>query len=149
MLASTRSSPEVAERIRDIIADNVAGQLTMGRNWLDGEPDYPRLGDVAVPVLVAAGDRDHPGLARIARLLTARIPGARLGILPGADHLLPMRPLRPSPGFSPASSTAFGGDPPVSYCLRCSRHHAARQAWQADPTCGGGGSPLPRHRRKA
>ncbi|MGH3274195.1 MAG: alpha/beta fold hydrolase [Streptosporangiaceae bacterium] len=90
-LASARSSPDVEQRVRAIIAANVAGQLTMGRNWLDNEPAYPRLGGIAVPTLVVAGDRDHPDFVRVARLLAAKISGARLEILPGADHLLPMR----------------------------------------------------------
>jgi 3-oxoadipate enol-lactonase len=91
VLASWQSSPDVDERIRAIIARNVAGQLTMGTNWLDNEPAYPRLGGLAVPAMIVAGDRDHPDFVRIARLLAGRIPGARLEILPGADHLLPMR----------------------------------------------------------
>jgi 3-oxoadipate enol-lactonase len=90
VLAEGRSSPDVDERIQAIIADNVAGQFMMGKNWLDSEPAYPRLGDIAVPTLVVAGDRDNPNFARVAGLLAGRIPGARLEILPGADHLLPM-----------------------------------------------------------
>jgi 3-oxoadipate enol-lactonase len=91
VLASGQSSPDVDERIRAIIARNVAGQLTMGRNWLDNESAYPRLGGTAASAMIVAGDRDHPDFIRIARLLAGRIPGARLKILPGADHLLPMR----------------------------------------------------------
>lgn len=73
------------------MADNVPGQLSMGGNWTTRPPAYPRLGDIRAPVLVVAGDRDAEDFVRIARLLTDRIPGARLLIMPGADHNVPVR----------------------------------------------------------
>src|SRR5205085_2845140 len=67
------------------------GQLSMGGNWTTSPPAYPRLGDIRAPVLVVAGDRDAEDFVRIARLLADRIPGARLLIMPGADHNVPVR----------------------------------------------------------
>ena len=50
-----------------------------------------RLGEVAAPTLVVHGDRDHPGIAAIAAVLAAGLPGARAATVPGADHYLPLR----------------------------------------------------------
>jgi 3-oxoadipate enol-lactonase len=50
-----------------------------------------RLDRIAAPTLVVHGDRDHPEIATIARRLVAAIPGARLAVVPDADHYLPLR----------------------------------------------------------
>jgi GTP cyclohydrolase IV len=49
-----------------------------------------RLGDVSAPTLVLVGELDQPGFRRIARFVTAEIPGARFQELPGVAHLPPM-----------------------------------------------------------
>jgi 3-oxoadipate enol-lactonase len=37
------------------------------------------------------GDREYPMVADCGRAAAARIPGCRLTIVPGADHMLPLR----------------------------------------------------------
>jgi 3-oxoadipate enol-lactonase len=50
-----------------------------------------RLDRIAVPTLVVLGDRDLDVITTIGDLLAAKIPGARRVMLPGADHILPLR----------------------------------------------------------
>ncbi|MGH3826901.1 MAG: alpha/beta fold hydrolase [Pseudonocardiaceae bacterium] len=75
---------------------------------------------------IRTGDRDHPDFARVARLLAAKIPGARLEILPDADHLPPMRTRRP------VHQPARGLPRPVRHCMlpgsktRCAGRKAQR-----------------------
>ena len=54
----------------------------------DAPPAAPRLGEVAVPTQVIVGDRDNPSSPRFAGYIARSIPGAKLTIVPGADHVL-------------------------------------------------------------
>jgi 3-oxoadipate enol-lactonase len=59
-----------------------------------GQPDpavYDRLGEVRVPAVVVRGDREYPMVAECADAIASRIPGCGHVIVPGADHLLPLR----------------------------------------------------------
>jgi len=49
------------------------------------------LDRVEVPTTVVVGDHDHPEIGVIARRLAEGIPGARLEVVAGADHYLPLR----------------------------------------------------------
>lgn len=49
-----------------------------------------RLGEVAAPALVAVGEHEHPPLREQAELLGERMPRARLRVIPGAGHALPL-----------------------------------------------------------
>jgi pimeloyl-ACP methyl ester carboxylesterase len=51
-------------------------------------PLWSRLGELAMPVLVLAGERDVKFTA-IGERLAAAMPGAELEIVPGAGHALP------------------------------------------------------------
>lgn len=51
-------------------------------------PMWDRLADLAMPVVVVAGEEDEK-YAAVARRMTAAIPQARLVIVPGAGHPLP------------------------------------------------------------
>jgi pimeloyl-ACP methyl ester carboxylesterase len=58
-------------------------------------PAIARLGEIAVPTLIVAGDRDVPDMLEAADHLAAGIPGARKVVLPGVAHLVSMeRPAR-------------------------------------------------------
>jgi 3-oxoadipate enol-lactonase len=52
---------------------------------------YDRLGAVRAPTVVVRGDREYPMTAECSDQIAARIPGSRRIIIPGADHLLPLR----------------------------------------------------------
>ena len=59
-----------------------------------GQPDppvYDRLGEVRAPAVMVRGDREYPMVADCADAIASRIPGCGRVIIPGADHLLPLR----------------------------------------------------------
>jgi len=53
-----------------------------------GAPAAGRLGEVRVPTQILVGDRDNPVMPHTANFLAGGIPGARVQLVPGADHLL-------------------------------------------------------------
>jgi len=52
---------------------------------------YPRLGEISIPTVLAIGDLDYPMVRECGERIAGRIPGCRLVVVPGADHLLPLR----------------------------------------------------------
>jgi pimeloyl-ACP methyl ester carboxylesterase len=52
-------------------------------------PAIGRLGEIRAPTLVVSGDRDTPGNRANSDALAKAIPGARLVVIPGADHGIP------------------------------------------------------------
>jgi 3-oxoadipate enol-lactonase len=52
---------------------------------------YGRLGEVRAPTVMVRGDREYPMVAECSDMIAARIPGSRRVVIPGADHLLPLR----------------------------------------------------------
>jgi len=53
-------------------------------------PAIERLGEVKAPTLVVVGDQDTPGNRQSSELLAKQIPGAKLRVVAGADHALPL-----------------------------------------------------------
>jgi pimeloyl-ACP methyl ester carboxylesterase len=45
---------------------------------------------ISVPTTIAVGERDLPDFHAIAAALSARIPGARKAVIPGAGHMSPI-----------------------------------------------------------
>ncbi|GAA4613613.1 alpha/beta hydrolase [Actinoallomurus liliacearum] len=83
-----QAAREVAERVADTgIHDPQAQSRQIGAQW-----HGPAIGSIAVPTLVLHGDGDPLIRPRAARRTAARIPGARLAILPGVGHDVP-RPI--------------------------------------------------------
>ena len=54
-------------------------------------PAYSRLGEIGAPSVLAIGDLDYPLMHDCAERIAGRIPGCDLIVVPGADHLLPLR----------------------------------------------------------
>jgi pimeloyl-ACP methyl ester carboxylesterase len=54
-------------------------------------PIYDRLGEIAVPSVLLVGDLDHKPLIEVNLEMARRIPGCELTVLPGVDHLPPLR----------------------------------------------------------
>ncbi|MER6513882.1 alpha/beta fold hydrolase [Nonomuraea sp. NPDC001636] len=79
--------------IRDMVTENAGLRVAAekGHALFAEVGAVELLGRVAVPTTVVAGDHDHPEIGVIARRLAAGIPGARLEIIAGADHYLPLR----------------------------------------------------------
>ena len=85
-------SPTVAARARaDRLANEPAHLAAALRGIGTGAmaPLWDRLGELAMPVLVLAGERDEKYVA-LGRRLAAAVPTARLEIVPGAGHALPL-----------------------------------------------------------
>lgn len=58
------------------------------QNQARATPAAPKLGSIHVPTTVVVGDRDNPSSPVFARRIAGAIPGARLSVVPGADHLV-------------------------------------------------------------
>jgi pimeloyl-ACP methyl ester carboxylesterase len=58
---------------------------------LGDPPAWPRLGEISVSAMVVLGELDYPVVTDCATAIAGRIPGCRTLIVPGADHLLPLR----------------------------------------------------------
>jgi 3-oxoadipate enol-lactonase len=54
-------------------------------------PAYSRLGEVKAPSVLVIGDLDYAMVRDCGGRIAAAIPGCRLTVVPGADHLLPLR----------------------------------------------------------
>ena len=82
----TRPGDPHYERVRQISARNSTEGTAVALESLSRMDSLvPRLGEIAVPVLVVAGDHD-PAYVRSAHLLEEAIPDAQLRILPGVGH---------------------------------------------------------------
>ena len=64
----------------------MARQLAAVSRW----SSWDRLEKIGVPTLVIHGDKDPLLPVRNGELIAARIPGAKLQILPGVGHLVPV-----------------------------------------------------------
>ena len=54
-------------------------------------PAYSRLGEIRIPSVLVIGDRDYPMVRECGDRIAAAIHGCTMIVLPGADHLLPLR----------------------------------------------------------
>jgi pimeloyl-ACP methyl ester carboxylesterase len=85
-LFSDRISAESRERLLETMhAIRASGTRTMA-TALAACDLRPALGDVTVPTLLLAGDRDERSSLGVAEALQAAIPGATLTVLPGLGH---------------------------------------------------------------
>ncbi|HUB21798.1 MAG TPA: alpha/beta hydrolase [Streptosporangiaceae bacterium] len=69
----------------------VTAFLTVGELEQPDPPAYGRLGEVRGPAVMIRGDQEYPMVADCADAIASRIPGCRRTIIPGADHMLPLR----------------------------------------------------------
>ena len=69
----------------------VAAFLTVGELEQPDPPAYDRLSRVRAPAVMVRGDREYPMVADGADAIASRIPGCRRLVIPGADHMLPLR----------------------------------------------------------
>jgi len=92
LFAASFTRPGVREQVLDMISDFPGAEyLAIERDQVQREWKVPdRLGEIAVPTLVLVGERELPGFRAFADEAAASIPGARLEVLAGAGHLLPL-----------------------------------------------------------
>jgi 3-oxoadipate enol-lactonase len=65
--------------------------LSSGDLMQEDPPVLDRLGEITVPTSLLVGDLDYPPLIESNRQAAARIPGCQLTVVPGMDHLPPLR----------------------------------------------------------
>ena len=88
LFAAARQRPDLAASLADMVA------AYPGQHWLGLDPHQQvapepvdALEQVAVPTLVAVGDRDVPGFREMSAVLARRIPGAEYRLIAGAGHM--------------------------------------------------------------
>jgi len=79
------------ELFRTMVREN-ADEVFLDRSGQHERPVEPKaatqLSKLNLPLLVLVGDRDNPAQPHVARYLADHVPGAKLRVIPGADHLL-------------------------------------------------------------
>ena len=83
------AGPDAAARAQ--IAAAVAAMSQLGEFEQPDPPAYEHLAKITVPAAVMLGDLEYPMVAQCAESIAGRIPGCRRIMVPGADHLLPLR----------------------------------------------------------
>ena len=87
----SRTKPEVRSALEKITSRNAARfRLSSPTFTQIVPPAIGRLGEIRAPTLVVSGDRDTPGNRATSDALADGIPGARLVLIPGADHAIPL-----------------------------------------------------------
>jgi len=76
---------------RSQVTSAVSTFLTADDLAVDPPPAYRRLGEIRAPTAVVRGDLEYPMAAECSDRIAARIPGCRQFVIPGADHMLPLR----------------------------------------------------------
>ncbi|MEU8551957.1 alpha/beta hydrolase [Streptomyces roseoverticillatus] len=75
----------------DHVRSAVRAWFTNHPHQVTDAPAFDRLGELAVPCLLALGELDQPEVIRCNEEMAARIPGCRLVRLRGSDHLPTLR----------------------------------------------------------
>ncbi|MFI5209228.1 MAG: alpha/beta fold hydrolase [Gemmatimonadales bacterium] len=85
------SSPEVVEQWTEQVEAMSRRALVQALRAVSSRPSLEdRLGEITTPTLVLAGQRDWHLSSRHSVILSERIPGAELALLPGVGHGLPI-----------------------------------------------------------
>jgi 3-oxoadipate enol-lactonase len=85
--AGAGPTPAVMDQLRSAARAEISSR---GMEQQD-PPVFGRLGEVSVPTSLLVGDADYPPLIQANRQAAARIPGCELAVVPGMDHLPPLR----------------------------------------------------------
>jgi len=81
------ATPEAMEQFRS----SARAVLATGDLEQEDPPVYERLTEIAVPTSLLVGDADFAPLIEADKAAAARIPGCELILVPGMDHLPPLR----------------------------------------------------------
>jgi 3-oxoadipate enol-lactonase len=81
------ATPEAMEQFRS----SARAVLATGDLEQEDPPVYERLTEIAVPSSLLVGDADFAPLIEADKAAAARIPGCELILVPGMDHLPPLR----------------------------------------------------------
>ena len=80
------STPAVLEQLR-----SAARASLFSASDAADPPVFDRLGEIAVPTSLLVGDADWPPLVEANRQAAERIPGCEYTLVPGVDHVPPLR----------------------------------------------------------
>jgi pimeloyl-ACP methyl ester carboxylesterase len=80
------STPAVLEQFR-----SSARASLFSADAKQDPPVFDRLGEIAVPASLLVGDADWPPLVEANRQAAGRIPGCEYTLVPGLDHVPPLR----------------------------------------------------------
>jgi 3-oxoadipate enol-lactonase len=69
----------------------VSSWFEVGELELPGPPAFGRLGEVRAPATMLLGELEYPMVAEVSRAVATRLDGCPTVLVPGADHLLPLR----------------------------------------------------------
>jgi 3-oxoadipate enol-lactonase len=91
LFSSVREKPAIFARLTEMITDY------SGWHWTHDDPRQEvsppavdRLGEIAAPTLVVAGERDLPDWRRMCAIVAERVPGAQYVEMPGVGHFPPL-----------------------------------------------------------
>ena len=85
--AGAGSTSAVMEQLRSAARAEISSRGLEQRD----PPVFDRLGEISVPTSLLVGDADYAPLIQANRQAAARIPGCELAVVPGMDHLPPLR----------------------------------------------------------
>ncbi len=85
--AAAGPTPAVMEQLRSA----ARAEISSGDMEQQDPPVFDRLGEISVPTSLLVGDADYPPLIEANRQAAARIGGCELTVVPGMDHLPPLR----------------------------------------------------------
>jgi pimeloyl-ACP methyl ester carboxylesterase len=89
--SASRARPEVMKAIEQMTARSAARFRMAAPPFAPiSPPAIDRLGEIRAPTLVVTGERDTPGNRAASESVAKGIPGARLVVVPGADHAVPI-----------------------------------------------------------
>jgi pimeloyl-ACP methyl ester carboxylesterase len=77
--------------IEAMLTGAVSSWFEIGDLEREDPPVFGRLGEIRIPSVMLLGDLEFPLVADAARAIAAHIPGCRTVVVPGADHMLPLR----------------------------------------------------------
>ncbi len=88
MIAVSSRDPRSAELVRQMVWDN--RRIFQLKHWPEEKTTpsaYERMAELRMPVLFIIGEQDTEMVRRAAEGTAARVPGAHLWRVAGADHL--------------------------------------------------------------
>ena len=85
--AAAGPAPAVMEQLRSAARAEISSRDLQQQD----PPVFGRLGEISAPASLLVGDADYPPLIEAGRQAAARIPGCELTVVPGMDHLPPLR----------------------------------------------------------
>jgi 3-oxoadipate enol-lactonase len=88
MFDRVRKNEQAAAAARDIVMDNGGIWKLKERPPALMPATGTRIGELAMPVLVVAGEQDELGSAKVARTLADQLRNGRLVMIPAAGHML-------------------------------------------------------------